>query len=148
MRSDEMLPVVKAPRGRCQIREGLRYAAHTPELLLPLVRVTITGILASEFTITLPLLAEGAFGGNAASYGVMAAVMASGAIISGRVAASRSRPRHSTSSVSRQLDRDGHHRDRDRPQLPADSRRPCVCRYGSITFNSTTKSAVQLASAR
>jgi MFS family permease len=147
MRNSEMIPAVRAPRAKGQIREGFRYAAHTPELLFPLVMLTITGILAYEFPITLPLLARGAFGGNAATYGIMAAVMAAGAIIGGLVAASRNAPRRSTSlaltavgwgvaitatAVS--------------PTLPVALVALLFVGYGSITFNSTAKTALQLAS--
>jgi MFS family permease len=148
MRSNEMLPAIKASRARGQISEGLRYAAHTPELLLPLVMLTITGILAYEFPITLPLLAEGTFRGNAATYGVMAAVMAGGAIIGGLVAASRNRPRHSTSLAVTAIGwgvaitATG-----IAPSFPLVLVALAFVGYGSITFNSTAKTALQLASA-
>jgi hypothetical protein len=60
MRTDTMHAAPRAPRAKGQVRAGLAYAARTPELALPLVMLTVTGILAYEFPTTLPLLATGA----------------------------------------------------------------------------------------
>ncbi len=147
MRADDMIPPVRAPRARGQVREGLRYAFGTPELLFPLLMLTITGILAYEFPTTLPLLATGAFHGTAATYGIMAAVMAGGAIIGGLFAASRKTPRHSSSLAVTAIgwgiailitgiD----------PNLPIALIALAFVGYGSITFNSTAKTTLQLAS--
>ncbi|WP_433201101.1 MFS transporter [Dactylosporangium sp. CS-047395] len=147
MRPDPSLPPpVRAPRARGQVREGLRYAARTPELLLPLIMLTVTGILAYEFPTTLPLLATDAFHGTAATYGLMAAVMAGGAVVGGLVAAARSTPRRPAAlsiaaigwgvailaaGVA--------------PNLPLCLGALAVVGYGSITFNATAKTALQLA---
>lgn len=92
MRTDEITPAPVAPRARGQVREGFVYVAHTPALAVPLVVLTITGILAYEFPTTLPLLATDAFGGDAGTYGVMAALMAAGSVVGGLWLAARSRP--------------------------------------------------------
>ena len=146
MNMSELIDPARAPRARGQVREGLRYAARTPELLFPLLMLTITGILAYEFPTTLPLLATGAFHGTAATYGLMAAVMAGGAIVGGLVAASRSTPRRSSwlaltavgwgiailvTGIA--------------PNLPVALVALAFVGYGSITFNSTAKTALQLA---
>ncbi|MET4783265.1 MFS transporter [Glaciihabitans sp. UYNi722] len=94
MRSKEM---TRAVRARGQVREGLLYAVRTPELLFPLMMLAVTGILAYEFPISLPPIAVGTFQGTAVTYGVMAAVMAGGAIIGGLVSASRTAQRRSAS---------------------------------------------------
>jgi MFS family permease len=85
----EMVPVHLVPRARGQIREGLRHAARTPELGLPLLMVMVIGALAWEFQISLPLLAAQTFHGSASTYGVMAAVMGAGAVVGGVIAAGR-----------------------------------------------------------
>ena len=147
MRTAELLPTPRAPRGPGQVREGLRYAAGNPQLAIPLLMLTVTGVLAYEFPTTLPLLATGAFHGTATTYGLMAAVMAGGATIGGLVTAGR--------------------RQRPRPRalatvcigwgaaivlagLAPDLATACVALafvgYGSITFNSTAKTTLQLAS--
>jgi MFS family permease len=146
MRSAEMIPAVRASRARGQVREGLRYAAHTPELLFPLVMLTVTGILAYEFPISLPLLAVGAFHGTAATYGIMAAVMAAGAIIGGLVSASHTAPRQSTSLAITAIGwgvailATG-----IAPTLPVALVALAFVGYGSITFNATAKTILQLA---
>ncbi|MBT2504271.1 MFS transporter [Curtobacterium sp. ISL-83] len=146
MKTTDMIEPVRAPRAPGQVREGLRYAARTPELLFPLLMLTITGILAYEFPTTLPLLATGAFQGNAATYGAMAAVMAGGAIVGGLVAASRNSPRNSASlaltavgwGVAILVTGLA-------PTLPIALVALAFVGYGSITFNSTAKTTLQLA---
>jgi MFS family permease len=81
---------VRARRG--QVMEGLRYVRKTPELLVPLLMVTIVGTLAWEFPVTLPLMATRVFGRGAAAYGLMSATMGIGACAGGLVAAARKRP--------------------------------------------------------
>jgi MFS family permease len=147
MRTGEMIPAPRTPRGRGQVREGLRYAARTPELAVPLLMVTVTGILAYEFPTTLPLLATGAFHGGATTYGLMAALMAAGAIVGGLVAASRpARPRPralaevclgwGAAILVTGL----------APNLVTTCAALVLVGYGSITFNSTAKTTLQLAS--
>ncbi|WP_213816901.1 MFS transporter [Glaciihabitans sp. dw_435] len=146
MRAGDMLPAVRQPRAPGQVRAGVRYALGTPELLFPLLMLTITGILAYEFPTTLPLLAIGAFGGTAATYGAMAAVMAGGAIIGGLIAASRKAPRRSSSlavtaigwGVAILITGLA-------PTLPIALIALAFVGYGSVTFNSTAKTTLQLA---
>ena len=146
MRAEEMLPSTRVARGRGQVREGLRYAAHTPELLFPLVMLTVTGILAYEFPITLPLLATGAFHGTAATYGVMAAVMAAGAVVGGLVAASRRTPRRASSLAVTAIGWGAAILLAGlAPDLPVALVALVLVGYGSITFNSTAKTTLQLA---
>jgi MFS family permease len=148
MRSSEMYASERPPREKGQVRAGLRYARRTPLLLLPLVMLFVTGTLAWEFPITLPLVARGAFGGGAGTYGAMAAVMAAGGVVGGLIVAAR----------------------RERPQarglavaaigwglaILAAAVAPTFgwelavlpfVGYGAITFNSQAKTALQLASA-
>jgi MFS family permease len=146
MRTDTMHAAPRAPRAKGQVREGMAYAARTPELALPLLMLTVTGILAYEFPTTLPLLATGAFHGTAATYGLMAAVMAGGAVVGGLISASRSDPRRSVALsvtaigwgvaiVAAGL----------APTLPLTLVALVFVGYGTITFNSAAKSALQLA---
>ncbi|MCW2528372.1 MAG: transporter [Pseudonocardiales bacterium] len=146
MKTSDMIVAVRAPRAPGQVREGLRYAANTPEVLFPLLMLTVTGILAYEFPTTLPLLATGAFHGTAATYGAMAAVMAGGAIVGGLVAASRSAPLDSSSlaitavgwGIAILITGIA-------PNLPIALSALAFVGYGSITFNSTAKTTLQLA---
>ncbi len=146
MRTHAMQPSARVPRARGQVREGLVYAARTPELLLPLVMLTVTGILAYEFPTTLPLLATGAFHGTAATYGLMAAVMAGGAVAGGLVAAARSAPRRSGSLAVAAIGWGAAILGAGlAPSLPLCLAALVLVGYGSITFNATAKTALQLA---
>lgn len=147
MRTTEMIRTPRAPRARGQVREGFRYAFRTPALAIPLLMLTITGILAYEFPVSLPLLATGAFRGDAATYGLMAAVMATGAILGGLVAASRSATPHRRTLALVCI---GWGTAILLTGLAPDLVTACIALafvgYGSITFNSTAKTTLQLAS--
>ena len=135
-------PVKKMPG---QIRAGLRYVRETPELLIPLLMIALVGTLAWEFQVTLPLMASKVFGGGAGAYGVMASVMGVGAVGGGLISAARSRPRAralclaaigwgiaiTAAAVA--------------PTLPLELIALLFVGYGSITFNSYAKTALQLA---
>ena len=83
LNASEMEPTPRASKAPRQVREGLRYVLATPRLLGPLVLMTVTGILAFEFPVTLPLLARNAFGGDAQTFGAMFSAMGVGAIVGG-----------------------------------------------------------------
>ncbi len=72
---------------RGQLREGLRYLRRTPELKGPLVLMAVTGLLAYEWTVSLPLLAHDTFGGDASVVGLFFTAMGAGAIVGGLAAA-------------------------------------------------------------
>jgi MFS family permease len=135
-------PVKKMPG---QIRAGLRYVRETPELLIPLLMIALVGTLAWEFQVTLPLMASKVFGGGAGAYGVMASVMGVGAVGGGLISAARSRPKAralclaaigwgiaiTAAAVA--------------PTLPLELIALLFVGYGSVTFNSYAKTALQLA---
>lgn len=146
MRASELNPVARPPREKGQVRAGLRYAGRTPALLLPLVMLTVTGTLAYEFPITLPLVARGAFHGGAGTYGLMAAVMAVGAVTGGLVTAARGNRRRAgnlafaavgwgVAILAAAF----------APNLPWELVALLFVGYGSISFNSLSKTALQLA---
>lgn len=83
MRHDQLQPATRAHRGRGQLREGLRYVSREPGLLAPLLLLTVTGLLAYEWVVTLPLLAHDTFGGDAQVVGFMFTAMGTGAVIGG-----------------------------------------------------------------
>lgn len=87
MRRDQLYTAGPAQRGRGQLREGLRYVSGEPGLLGPLVLLTVTGLFAYEWVVTLPLLAHDTFGGNAQVAGFMFTAMGAGAVIGGLVVA-------------------------------------------------------------
>jgi len=83
MRKAELHPAPKASKETGQVRAGLRYAWTTPELMVPLAMITVIGTLAYEFPVSLPLVAVDTFHRGAGVYGLMAAVMAGGAVLGG-----------------------------------------------------------------
>ena len=84
-----LTPSVPTERAKGQLREGFRYIAATPKLLYPLIMMSLVGMLAYEFQVTLPIVAGRVFHGNSEDYGLMMASMGVGAIIGGLWTASR-----------------------------------------------------------
>jgi MFS family permease len=84
-------PSPPAGRASGQLREGLRYAARTPTIAIPLAMMSLVGLLAYEFQVTLPVLARTTFHGGAEAYGFMTAAMGVGAVIGGLFTAARGR---------------------------------------------------------
>jgi MFS family permease len=84
-------PSPPAGRAKGQVREGFRYVAHTPRLLVPLIMMGLVGMLAYEFQVVLPVVAKGVFHGGPATYGFLTAAMGAGAVIGGLVTAARGR---------------------------------------------------------
>jgi len=79
----------RVERARGQLREGLRYVWNTPELRLPLLLLTVIGTLAFEFQVTLPLLAERTFGGDADTFTLLYSAMSAGSVIGALIIARR-----------------------------------------------------------
>jgi MFS family permease len=79
------------PSGRApgQLREGLRYVTHAPELGIPLLMMVLIGTFAYEFQVVLPVLAKQTFHDGATAYGFMTASMGIGAVAGGLVTAAR-----------------------------------------------------------
>ncbi|EME16379.1 MFS transporter [Rhodococcus triatomae] len=88
---DELRPSPPAARAPGQLREGLRYVAGEPTLLVPLLMMALVGCLAYEFQVVLPVLAQDSFGGDASVYGFMTAAMGVGAVVGGLFVAARGR---------------------------------------------------------
>ena len=81
----------EAPLGRekGQLREGLHYVWHTPELRLLLLLTLVVGTFAINSPVVLPLLAKVTFGGNAEYYSWMTIAMGAGAMLGALFAANR-----------------------------------------------------------
>jgi MFS family permease len=92
MRTSELQRIEPVPRGKGQVREGLRYVRSQRGILYPLLAVAVIGIFAFNFTVTLALLAKFTFHAGAGTYGAFTAAMGAGAVIGGLSAAHRSNP--------------------------------------------------------
>ncbi|MBO0769185.1 MAG: MFS transporter [Solirubrobacterales bacterium] len=82
-------PVPPTPRGKGQLRAGLKYVARTPGLAIPLAMMAVVGCLTYEFQVTLPYMASRGLHAGSSGYGFMTAAMGLGAVIGGLVAATR-----------------------------------------------------------
>ncbi|HEY1699440.1 MAG TPA: MFS transporter [Trebonia sp.] len=91
MDKSALRPSEPAPRARGQLREGLRYAQRTPAIAIPLAMMGLVGLLAYEFSVSLPVLAERSFHGGSEAYGFMTAAMGIGAVVGGLFTAARGR---------------------------------------------------------
>jgi MFS family permease len=91
MSRSALQPSAPVARERGQLREGLKYAAHTPEIAVPLAIMGFVGMLAYEFQVSLPVLARTTFHGGSEAYGFMTGAMGVGAVIGGLFTAARSR---------------------------------------------------------
>lgn len=63
-----------------RVRDGLRHVWGRPDLLVPMTLILITGLLAFNFGLTLPLLAKNVFHTNSASFGLLSTSLAIGAL--------------------------------------------------------------------
>src|SRR5579863_180668 len=92
MRRADLHPAQRVARAKGQLREGVRYAWRTPNLRDPLMLVFVVGLLAYNFTVVLPLLAQDAFHGGAGTFALLTSLMAGGAVVGGLIVANRGRP--------------------------------------------------------
>ena len=79
-------PIAKA---KGQLRDGFRYVWSKPELRLPLVLLTVIGTLSFEFQVTLPLLAERTFDGDAGTFTLLYSAMSFGSVVGALMIARR-----------------------------------------------------------
>jgi MFS family permease len=92
MRAGEITRIRTVSRARGQVRQGLRYAFANREIREVLTTVTIVGLFAFNFTVTLPLLAIRVLHGTSADYALITCSMGLGGLLGGLYVAHRSRP--------------------------------------------------------
>ena len=80
-------PLVEKAKG--QLKEGFKYVMSSPVIRDTLIMMAIIGTLTYEFTVSLPLLAQFAFHGNAGTYAAFTSAMGVGSIIGGLLIANR-----------------------------------------------------------
>ncbi|MET7293262.1 MFS transporter [Streptomyces griseoloalbus] len=89
MRGRELHAVERAPRGKGQLREGLRYVAGRPELIWPIVLVGFIGTFAFNFPVYLSAFADDVFDGGAGAYSLFNTLAAVGSVSGALLAARR-----------------------------------------------------------
>lgn len=93
MRVHELIPPIKVPRAKGQIREGLVYIRQRPDLLMIMVLVFIVGTFGMNFQITNALMATTVFNLGPGEYGILGSVMAIGTLAAALLAARRKNTR-------------------------------------------------------
>ena len=92
MRTDEITRIRTVVRAKGQVRAGLRYAWDDHELREVLASVVLVGLLAFNFTVTLPLFALSVLHGSSGAYSVITCSMGLGGLLGGLYVAHRARP--------------------------------------------------------
>ncbi len=90
MRTRENRPHVVTPRGKGQIREGLRYVRTMPELFVPLVMMAIVGTFAFNFQTVMPLLVKRTLHGTTRTFTLIYSVISVGSLVGALLSARRS----------------------------------------------------------
>jgi MFS family permease len=77
------------PKGKGQIREGLRYARSVPELWVPLLMMTVIGTLAFNFQTVFPLFTTRDLHGTDVTFTLLFSVVSAGSLVGALSAARR-----------------------------------------------------------
>ncbi|HEX3542325.1 MAG TPA: MFS transporter [Acidimicrobiales bacterium] len=89
MRPSELRSVAVTPRGRGQVRAGLRYIASVPELWITFVMLLIVGTISYNFTVVFPLFVEKGLHGSDAYYTAVYSAFSAGALVGALAVARR-----------------------------------------------------------
>ncbi len=100
MRTEELRPTTPTPRGKGQVRAGLRYARSVPVVWVPLVVMAVVGTLSFNFQTVFPLLVKRDFGGTDATYANLLSVASLGSFIGALASARRTNVGIRTVSLS------------------------------------------------
>ncbi|MER5885137.1 MFS transporter [Streptomyces sp. NPDC001941] len=93
MRPAELHRVPRVPRGKGQLREGLRYVAGRPDLIWPIVLVGFIGTFGFNFPIWLTAFSADVFHVGPGVYGFLNTLMALGSLAGALLAARRATSR-------------------------------------------------------
>jgi MFS family permease len=89
MRPEELRRRPPKPRSKGEVREGIRYISSIPVLWIPMVMLAAIGILAYNFTVTLPLFVTGALHSKEAVFTLLYATFSIGSVVGALVVANR-----------------------------------------------------------
>ncbi|MFE9610305.1 MFS transporter [Streptomyces sp. NPDC006012] len=89
MRGRELHVARRTPRGKGQLREGLRHVAGRPELIWPIVLVGFIGTFGFNFPVWLSAYADDVFHAGAGGYSLLNTLMAVGSVAGALLAARR-----------------------------------------------------------
>jgi MFS family permease len=100
MRRAELRVTPRTPRGRGQIRAGVRYVLEVAELRTTFAMLLVIGALSYNFTVVFPILVERGLHGSDAQFSLVYAVFSAGAVVGTLVVARRTVVRLRTMVVS------------------------------------------------
>ncbi|MCU1400134.1 MAG: arabinose efflux permease family protein, partial [Acidimicrobiales bacterium] len=89
MRMSETRQPVATPKGKGQVRAGLRYARTQPELWVPLVMMAIVGTFAFNFQTVMPLLVKRTLHGDNTTFTLVYSVISIGSLVGALLSARR-----------------------------------------------------------
>jgi MFS family permease len=89
MRRGELRPTERTPRGRGQIRAGVRHVIAVIDLRVVFATLLVIGMLSYNFTVVLPIFVERALHGSDAQFSLVYAVFSGGAVVGTLVLARR-----------------------------------------------------------
>ncbi|MEZ4530480.1 MAG: MFS transporter [Thermomicrobiales bacterium] len=89
MRPEELRRRPPKPRAKGEVRDGIRYIRSVPVLWIPMAMLAAIGILAYNFTVTLPLFVTGALHSNDAMFTLLYATFSFGSVVGALVVANR-----------------------------------------------------------
>jgi hypothetical protein len=89
MRSADLHRAAPTPRGKGQVREGLRYARANRDLWVPLIMMAVVGTLSYNFQVVFPLFTTRDLHGSAATFTILFSVMSVGALFGALAVARR-----------------------------------------------------------
>ncbi len=89
MRDSELHTTPREEKKDGQLKEGFKYVMETPLIKSTLIMMAFIGTFAYEFQVSLPLLAERVFQGDAGSYAALLSAFGIGSVIGGLFAAGR-----------------------------------------------------------
>src|SRR3954464_1342122 len=75
MRPHELMRSERVAKAKGQVREGFKYAWHTPVLRSTLLVIALVGTAALNYTVVLPVFAKTTFDGDAGTFGLMTSAM-------------------------------------------------------------------------
>ena len=92
MRADELYEMPRASRGKGQIRAGLAYVRHRPDLLVIMVVMFLVSMLTLNYQLTMAAMVRSVFDLQSQAYGTVSSVFAVGSLAGALVAARRRAP--------------------------------------------------------
>lgn len=93
MRTTELHPMPMVARSKGQIRDGLAYVRHRPDILVIMVVIGVVSAFGLNFQMTSALIARTVFHKGAGEYGLLGSVLAIGSLSGALLAARRENPR-------------------------------------------------------